>query len=44
MRDRLIELLEATGMVENRARCIIIADELIAKGVVLPTPKEEGRR
>lgn len=35
MRDRLIELLESTGMVESESRCEIIAQELLAAGVIV---------
>lgn len=34
-REKLIEVLSETGMVENKNRCNIIADELIANGVVI---------
>lgn len=33
MRKKLIDLIEDSGMVENRHRCEIIADELLAAGV-----------
>ena len=39
MRDRLIELIEASGMVEGKTRCEIIADELLSNGVILPPCK-----
>lgn len=39
MRDRLIELLEQTGMIENSIRCKIAAHELMANGVVVPPCK-----
>lgn len=35
MRERLIELLKATGMVDNTSRCEIIAEELLCKGVIV---------
>lgn len=35
-RDRLIELLEETGMIEGTSRCNIVADELLANGVIVP--------
>lgn len=36
MREKLVELIEKTGMVENKNRCNIIAEELISNGVTLP--------
>ena len=39
MRDRLIESLFKTGMVENRIRCSIIADEILADGWMRPPCK-----
>ena len=39
MRNRLIESLFKTGMVENRIRCSIIADEILADGWVRPPCK-----
>lgn len=33
MREKLIDLIDKSGMVENRNRCEIIADELLAAGV-----------
>lgn len=33
MRERLVDLIEKSGMVETRSRCSIIADDLIAAGV-----------
>ncbi len=38
-RERLIELLYNTGMVESRHRCNIVADELLANGVIVPPCK-----
>lgn len=38
-RDRLIELLEETGMIEGTSRCNIVADELLANGVIVPPCK-----
>lgn len=35
MREMLVELIEKTGMVENKNRCNIIAEELIANGVTI---------
>ena len=35
MRDRLIDLLWETGMIENENRCHIIADELLENGVIV---------
>ena len=43
MRDRLIELLEQTGMIENSIRCKIAAQELMANGVIVP-PCKVGTR
>lgn len=36
MQKRLTDLIEASGMVEGRGRCEIIAEELLREGVVLP--------
>lgn len=36
MQERLTDLIEASGMVEGRGRCEIIAQELLCEGVVLP--------
>ena len=36
MRDRIIEIIEQSGMLEGKIRSGIVADELIANGVVLP--------
>lgn len=33
MKERLVDLIEKSGMVEKRSRCEIIADELLAAGV-----------
>lgn len=33
MKERLVDLIEKSGMVETRKRCEIIADELLAAGV-----------
>lgn len=35
VKEKLVELLEETGMVENKNRCNIIAEELIANGVTV---------
>lgn len=35
MRNALIDLIDKSGMVENRKRCEILADELLAAGVCL---------
>lgn len=37
----LADLLEETGMLESRARCELAAKELVAKGVRVPTAKQE---
>lgn len=34
-KEKLIELIYKTGMVENHTRCKIIADELVANGVTI---------
>jgi hypothetical protein len=39
MRDKLIRLLEETGMIEGTSRCNIVADELLANGVIVPPCK-----
>ena len=39
MKKRLVEFLEATGMVESTSRCEIIADELLTNGVIVPPCK-----
>ena len=39
MRERLIEIIEQSGMLEGKIRSGIVADELIANGVVLPPCK-----
>ena len=39
MRDKLIKLLEETGMIEGTSRCNIVADELLANGVIVPPCK-----
>lgn len=39
MRDKLIRLLEETGMIEGTSRCNIVADELLANGVVISEDK-----
>lgn len=38
-RDKLIKLLEETGMIEGTSRCNIVADELLANGVIVPPCK-----
>ena len=35
--ERLIELLEQTGMLDSKSRCRIVAEELIANGVSVPS-------
>jgi hypothetical protein len=35
VKEKLVELIEDSGMVENKNRCHIIADELIANGVTV---------
>ena len=35
MRDKLIDLLWETGMIENKNRCKIIADDLLMGGVIV---------
>ena len=40
MKERLVEFLEETGMVEGRNRCKIIAEELIANGVTIKKEKQ----
>lgn len=35
MKEKLVELLEETGMVDNKNRCNIIAEELISHGVTV---------
>jgi hypothetical protein len=39
MRDKLIKLLEETGMIEGINRCNIVADELLENGVIVPPCK-----
>ena len=39
MKRKLIELLKSTGMVESESRCEIIAEELLAEGVIVPPCK-----
>lgn len=39
MRDKLIKLLDETGMIEGTSRCNIVADELLANGVIVPPCK-----
>lgn len=39
MRDKLIKLLEESGMIEGTSRCNIVADELLANGVIVPPCK-----
>ena len=39
MKDRLTDLIEASGMVEGRGRCEIIAEELLCEGVIVPPCK-----
>lgn len=41
MREKLVELIEKTGMVENKNRCNIIAEELIANGTTIPVRRGE---
>ena len=41
-REKLIELLSETGMIENKNRCEIIADELIAHGVTVAADNPVG--
>ena len=36
MLENLIKLIEATGMVDGKNRCSIIAEELISNGVTIP--------
>ena len=35
MKEKLTNLIEASGMVEGRSRCEIIAEELLANGVIV---------
>ena len=37
--ERLVELLEQTGMLDSEARCKIAAEELLANGVIVPPCK-----
>ena len=37
--ERLVELLEQTGMIDSKSRCRIAADELLANGVIVPPCK-----
>lgn len=39
MRERLIEIIEQSGMLEGKIRSGIVADHLIANGAVLPPCK-----
>lgn len=39
MRDRLVEIIEQSGMLEGKIRSGIVADELIANGVIIPPCK-----
>ena len=39
MQKRLTDLIEASGMVEGRGRCEIIAEELLCAGVIVPPCK-----
>lgn len=39
MRDKLIRLLEESGMIEGTSRCNIVADELLANGVIVSPMK-----
>lgn len=36
MKEILTNLIEASGMVESRSRCAIIAEELLCAGVIVP--------
>ena len=38
-RDKLIRLLEESGMIEGTSRCNIVADELLENGVIVPPCK-----
>ena len=37
--ERLVELLEQTGMLDSKSRCRIAAEELLANGVIVPPCK-----
>ena len=37
--ERLVELLEQTGMLDSKSRCRIAAEELLANGVIVPPYK-----
>lgn len=43
MQKRLTDLIEASGMVEGRGRCEIIAQELLCEGVIVPPCKVGDR-